>query len=452
MKKKLVSLLLTSAMIVGMLAGCGNGDAKQESTSDETKTEADTSTEEESDTEEAADGEKITLNIAWWGNQIRNDATKKICDMYMEENENVEIKVEFMDWAGYWDKMSAMAAGGNLPDVYQHSVGYLNAYKDGNLMADLTPFIEDGTIDTTNIPDSIIESGSIDGKCYAISLGTNGPLMVYDPAVLEEAGVTLPERLTYENLQEIGEEVYQKTGVKTAYLTGTMVPEHLTDISRAMGHSMYDDIRNGDGEAALKYFQITDECNKLESSISLEVLTELTGAVEDNPIVTGKTWNTFMTSNMFVALDNACEQELGITYAPALEGAENESMFVRASQYFSIAETSQHKEEAAKFINWFTNSKECNDVLQGERGVPINTEILEGMKTIVDDATARTFDYVNDISTMAPGEEPYPNGYEEINTLIKTIQEDLYYGDINPEEATEELLSQGKRILDEAAK
>lgn len=449
MKKRLVSLLISSAMIVGMLAGCGNGNEKPDSTSESSETEVQ-ETEKESDAEE---GEKITLNIAWWGNQVRNDATKKVCDLYMEQNENVEIKVEFMDWAGYWDKMSAMAAGGNLPDIYQQSVGYLNAYKDGNLMADLTPFIEDGTIDTTNIPESVIESGSIDGKCYAISLGTNGPMMVYDPAVLEEAGITLPERLTYEKIGEIGEEIYEKTGVKTCYFAPkNFVPEHLTDISRALGHSMYEDIINGDGEAALKHFQIADEYNQLESNISLEVLAEWTGTAEDNPIITGKVWNSFMTSNMFVALSNASDKELGITYAPTLEDAEQESMFIRASQYFSIAETSKHKEEAAKFLNWFTNSKECNDILQGERGVPVNTEILNGMLPKVDEATRRTFEYVEDISGMALGEEPYPNGYEEINTLINTLLEDLYYGDITPEEATEELLSQGKRILDEAAK
>lgn len=60
----------------------------------------------------ASEGEeKVTLSFCWWGNQVRNDVTKKAVDLYMEKNPNVEIKVEFADWTGYWDKLSTMAAG-----------------------------------------------------------------------------------------------------------------------------------------------------------------------------------------------------------------------------------------------------------------------------------------------------------------------------------------------------
>lgn len=41
----------------------------------------------------ASEGEeKVTLSFCWWGNQTRNDVTKKAVDLYMEKNPNVEIK------------------------------------------------------------------------------------------------------------------------------------------------------------------------------------------------------------------------------------------------------------------------------------------------------------------------------------------------------------------------
>ena len=142
--------------------------------------------------------EKITLGLYWWGNQLRNDQTKQVADLYMKMHPNIEIKMEFVDFNNYWDKLSAMATSGNVPDVIQMGYPYIAQYANNGVLAELDPYFEDGTIDISNIPDSILESGRVDGKCYALSLGSNAPCMVYDPEIVKQAGVTLPDRLTTE--------------------------------------------------------------------------------------------------------------------------------------------------------------------------------------------------------------------------------------------------------------
>ena len=77
-----------------------------------------------------------SLSLYWWGNQTRNDLTKKAVDLYMEQNPNIEITVEFTDWSGYWDKLSAMAAGGNMPDIIQQDYSYINQYQPAGRSAD----------------------------------------------------------------------------------------------------------------------------------------------------------------------------------------------------------------------------------------------------------------------------------------------------------------------------
>ena len=110
-----------------------------------------------------------------------------------------------------------MAAGGNLPDIIQMDYSYLQQYQQSGQLADLSQFIDSGVIDTSMIADSVIDSGSIDGTCYALSLGSNAPMMVYDKEIVEQAGVELPEQLTIEELYDIGQTIYEKTGVKTYY-------------------------------------------------------------------------------------------------------------------------------------------------------------------------------------------------------------------------------------------
>ena len=47
--------------------------------------------------------------------------------------------------------------------------------------------------------------------------------------------------------------------------------------------------------------------------------------------------------------------------------------------FFSVAETSKVKKEAAEFINWFVNSEEANDIIMAERGTPVSSKIRDYM-------------------------------------------------------------------------
>ena len=74
---------------------------------------------ETAETAAAADSGKTVLEVYWWGAAVRNDLTQEAINLYMELNPDVQINAQFADWTGYWDKLSAMAAGGNMPDVVQ---------------------------------------------------------------------------------------------------------------------------------------------------------------------------------------------------------------------------------------------------------------------------------------------------------------------------------------------
>ena len=369
----------------------------------------------------------------------------------MSQNPDVEIKVEFTDWSGYWDKLSAMAAGGNLPDIIQQDYSYINQYQKSGQLADLTPFIEAGTIDTSKIPDSIIESGTIDGKCYALSLGSNAPMMVYDKAILEEAGVTLPEQLTVDELYDISKTIYEKTGAKTYYDGGINM---MQIVARANGSHLFDELNAGDTASSKIHFGNVEKFATAEFSISPDLLAEKNpDVVETKPIIDETTWNDFSFSNQFISISNISGRDLGITMYPTMTGASEQPMYLKPSQFFSIAETSQHKMEAAEFINWFTNSVECNEILMAERGIPINTQVADAIKPKVDEASQVVFEYIAKVSELAtPIDAPDPAGKGEVEALGKTTVEDLRYGDVTGDQAAESFVAESRKILEEAAK
>ena len=217
MKKRVMGLVLAAA--VTMTACSGGNNTQQAPANDASDTTAASGDEAPvtGSEEKGGTGDKVTLNMCWWGNQTRNDVTKQAVDLYMEQNPNIEIKIEFTDWSGYWDKLSAMAAGGNLPDIIQQDYAYINQWQQSGQLADLSEFINSGIIDTSDIPESILESGTIDGKVYALSLGSNAPMIIYDKEIVEKAGVDLSQQMTMEDFYDVSQKIYETTGVKTVY-------------------------------------------------------------------------------------------------------------------------------------------------------------------------------------------------------------------------------------------
>lgn len=419
--KKVLSLALVLLMVMSVFAGGGKETA-------------------------AADDGTVTISVYWWGNQVRNDVTQKVANLYMEQNPGIKIKTEFTDWSGYWDKLAATAAGGKMADVVQMDYAYIKQYQASNLLADLTPFIEDGTIDTTNIPDSIIQSGALDGKVYALSLGSNAPCMIYDKAITDAAGVTIPDQLTLSELYEIGEIIYEKTGAKT-YLDGGI--NMMQIVARSYGSHLFDELAANDQTSMLKHFQNVVYFNDAKSALTPDILAEKNpDVVETKPILNGTTWNDFAYSNQYIAVLNAAGRPLEMTMYPTMDDATTQPMFLKPSQFFSIAETSPHKAEAAAFVNWFTNSVEANEILAAERGIPVSTVVADGIKPVVNEQTAYIFDYIATVGEIAtPIDEPDPNGKGEIEAIGKTMVEDLRYGDYTAESAAAEFVTRSYNIL-----
>ena len=451
MKKRMISVLLAMVLVLCTLCGCSSNEGNADTSADQTAAGTTTLAGGENRSTSDNAGESVTLRLCWWGSQTRNDLTQKAIELYMEKNPNVVIETEFTDWSGYWDKLSAMAAGGNLPDIIQMDYSYLQQYQQSGQLADLSQFIDSGVIDTSKIADSVIDSGSIDGTCYALSLGSNAPMMVYDKEIVEQAGVELPEQLTIEELYDIGQTIYEKTGVKTYYDGGINM---MQIIARTQGSHLFDELAAGTKTASETHFANVDKFNKAESAISPDLLAEKNpDVVETKPIIDGTTWNDFSYSNQYISIANTAGRDLGITMYPTTSDATTQPMFLKPSQFFSIAETSQNKEEAAKFLDWFTNSIECNNILMAERGIPVNSDVAEAIKPNVDENSQKVFDYIAEVSKIAtPIDDPDPSGKGEVEAQAKTIVENLRYGDTDAAGAAEEFVTTSQKILSEAAK
>lgn len=422
-------------MAVGMLAGCGGGTGSSGSTS------------------ESSDG-TVNLTFTWWGNQTRNERTQAALDLYSEQNPGVTFDPQFAEWNDYWDKLATAAAGHSLPDIVQMDYSYLEQYVSNGLLVDLTPYIEDGTINVDNVDEGILNSGKVGDGIYALCNGVNVPALLYNKILLDEAGITIKDNMTMDEFIAVCKEVYEKTGYKTNIAYGS--DAYIDYFCRAYDEIIYESDSIGASQETLDAFYslYEDGINEgwlLDPSVFAEVTV---GSVEQDPMVYGSSpetmsWCFFAYSNQLTATKSAAPEgmEIGMTTWPSADPAKSD--FLKPSQFFAITVDSKNPAEAAKVLDFITNSVECNNILLGERGVPISSEVSNAISENMSEDDRNIITFINEVvtpnsSTISP---PAPTAASEAYNLNDNLIEKVCYGELTAAEAAQQMYEEGNEIM-----
>lgn len=459
MKKKL-ALVLAASMAAVSLAACGGGSGDSGTTA--AAGGAGTEAADSGTTAAAASGGETALTVAWWGNQTRNERTQAALDKYSELNPGVTFDGQFSEWSDYWNKLATAAAGHSLPDVIQMDYAYLDQYVTNNLLVDLTPYIEDGTLNVDDCSEDIINSGSVDGKVYSIPIGVNAPAMVYNKTITDQAGIEIKDNMTLDEFVAVSKEIYEKTGCKTNMAYGVSQEILQAMIRGYDGHVLFSDGKLGvdSAEEFVPFFKVYEEGVKEGWYIEPGVFAELApGSVEQDPLIYGSSpetmsWVAFCWSNQYAAFSNAApeDMELDLTTWPSKDP--KLSNFLKPAQLFSVSVDSKDPVTGVKLIDYWTNSMDCNEILLGERGVPISSKVAEQLAPSLSDSDQKVIAFINDVVTPNSSQinPPYPNGASEVSDLINKLGEKVCYGELTAEEAAEQLFTEGNKIMAEKAK
>ncbi|MCI8663123.1 MAG: extracellular solute-binding protein [Hungatella sp.] len=458
--KKPIALLLAAAMTAG-LSACGGS-------SEPAGTQAPASSAAGGETKEAqapaaggetqasqTPGEGAELVVAWWGNQVRNERTQAALDLYSEQNPGVTFDGQFSEWADYWNKLATAAAGHSMPDIIQQDYKYIQQYVSNDLLVDLTPYIEDGTIDVSNCNEDILNSGKIGDGIYAICNGINTPALLYNKTALDAAGITVKDNMTLDEFVALSKEIQEKTGYKTnlAYGNNEILAEYLL---RADDIVMFEEDKlGGTAEDYVAYMKLYEDGIKEGWVIDAAVFAETTiGSVEQNPLVYGTSpetmsWCMCAYTNQLTAFRNAAPEgvEIGMTTWPSKDPAKSD--YLKPSQFFSITKDSANPDEAAKVLNFITNSVDCNNILLGERGIPLSSAVAEAIAPNMDETSQEVIKFINEVVSPNSSQinPPAPDSASEVNNLINKLEEQVCYGQMSAEEAGKQLFEEGNAIM-----
>lgn len=254
--KKVLSMLLVLMMVIVLFAGCGKDEANTADSGKNTGSEdttTDTNHSEEESDSDSSDGD-IVLRVAWWGNQVRDERTEKALALYTEMNPNVTFELEPIGWAGYWDKLATQTAGGSLPDIIQQDYAFIGQYIDKGVLADLTPYVESGSLNLDDVASANLEGGRSGEGLYGIPLGMNALAYVYNKTLMDQMGYdSVDPDWTWSDFETLITNAYTEHGIRSDAPLWDDPKFLLENLLRKNGKTVYNQAGNGLG------FDTTDE-------------------------------------------------------------------------------------------------------------------------------------------------------------------------------------------------
>jgi pectin-derived oligosaccharide transport system substrate-binding protein len=406
----------------------------------------------------AASGEKIELRFAWWGSQDRHDRTIKVIQMFQQQHPNISITYEFAGFQDYFTKMSTYATGGNLPDLMQQDYATINQWTQNGLIVPLDDYVNDRTINLTDVPKTSIDGGRINGKLIALNLGNNSQSMMLDVDAFQKAGVPLPQdNWTWDDFEKAAMDIHSKLGIAAggANLDDAQMWKSLhiglgqwvyTQDNKSLGYA--DD---GPFVNYLKRLSRMQDAGAITPQQE-EIANYRSGNVEALPIVKGNAAMQYLWSNQLVAAWKAAgdTRHFQLTFLPRTSPDGKAENYLKPSQFISITKDSKHPKEAAMFIDFVTNDVEANKILLGERGVPISPKIQEAIKPLLTPAQAEAQRYVSSVEKSGsplPPPDPIVEQNLENNLFTPQVIDPVLLKQTKPEDAVAQFRKDANSLL-----
>ncbi len=406
-----------------------------------------------------AEDEKVTLRVAWWGNTERDKLYYQINDLFMAEHPNVEIVTESPGWNDYWTAQSTAYASGSAADVVQFQSNQIGEYCSKGVLTPLDSYVEEGIIDLTDWNQNFVDTGRYNDNLYMVTLGMTAQTLYVNETFLNELGMELwpeEEDITWDEFYDYLNEVQAKLGDDTyagldIYTNNDLVWVWIRE-NAADGYEWLDE--NGEfaptEETLASWYAFSDNLRADGAFANVEWTQEWNSkAWEEGPLVNRKILFYFANANQFKTYQNSMEDTLAIRKVPVGNDGKHGDLLITSA--FGISETSENKELAAEYINFFVNNEEAQKVFNMELGVPGSMKIQEMLAPTADPSDIAATDYLNMISEEAPAFVAKAPGVWAIQDEIASTAEMVAMDILTPEQAAQHIREVANEMIAENA-
>ena len=378
--KKVCSVMLVSAMAMG-LGGCGSSSNQSTSSnsnqtsSNQTTTTTDTSA-ADSSTSIADSTEPVTIRFSWWGGESRHSATEAAVAAFMEKYPHITVEIEYGAWDGWTEKCATQLNAGTAPDLMQVNWNWVYQFSaNGSKFVDLNTMSD--IVNLSNYPSNLLDLCVVGGQQQSVPVGTTGKCFFWNQSTFEKAGLDLPE--TIDDLINAGA-VFRDTLGENYY------PMAMYQYERMIFMLYYLEAKYGmnwveNGELNYSYDQVKEGLDWICSLEEAHVLPRISTLLGDGATTLDKNskwangtyagiyeWDS-ANKKLIEALEPGQEFALGnfLTGIGSYDAG-----LTKVSLCLAVTESSKNKEAAALLLDFLVNDPEGIELMGTERGMLAN--------------------------------------------------------------------------------
>jgi len=374
------------------------------------------------------------LNALFMAQAAYSEAdVRAMTDAFTKANPDITVNIEFVPYEGLHDKTVLAQGSGGGYDVVLFDVIWPAEYATNNVLVDvsdrITPEMKDGVLP------GAWTTVEYEGKRYGLPWILDTKYLFYNKEILEKAGIKNPPK-TWDELAEQAKIIKEKgildTPISWSWSQAeAVICDYTTLVSAYKGDFLKDGkpaFQTDGGLDALNYM-VESYKSGLTNPNSKEFLEEDVRRVFQNGEAAFALNWTYMYNMANDPKESKVAGKIGVVPAPGVDG-KSEVSAVNGSMGLGITTTSQHQDEAWKYIEYMTSQATQN--AYAKLSLPIWTSsyddpaVSAGQEDMI--AAAKLA-----LGAMYP--RPTTPKYQELSTALQSAIQEALLGQSTPEDA-----------------
>ena len=358
-KKRIITTIITSALMTTFFTGCSNNESKNEGTTE----------------------------IMFFSNKIEAVGTyNKLVEKFEAENPNIKVTISAPPDAT--TVLKTKLVKGDVPDIISMSADRSYAdFVDANILEDLDGLVD---IDKINpVYNEMMKDLEIEERqgIYGVPYALNASGVIYNKDIFKELNLEIPK--TWDEFLSVAQKVKDEQ-IIPFYMTykeaWTTLPAWNTISSTLVSSEIFDKVNKREVTFSEIYDETTDKILEL---LEFGHSDNFGVGYNDGNIAFAKGESAMYIQGSYAIPSILTVNEnlnLGMFALPATNNVENNKLVSGVDVYFSIPKDAKNKEESIKFINFLLEEENSQLYIEEQcafsavKGVEQNDIMFEAFK------------------------------------------------------------------------